>query len=90
MMRQPTFLSLLVLYHAAFASPSPDSDLSIRSPNDCEAVTVIISILSQYKASATSFCSSFISISVATVTSTNVFPILFLEIYEGVADFRRL
>ncbi len=90
MMGQLAFLSLLVLYHAAFGSPSPDSDLSIRSPNDCEAVTVIISILSQYQASATSFCSLFISIPVATVTSTKKKSILFLAIYEGVTEFRRL
>ena len=83
------FFSILLLFNVAFGAPSLGSELGIRSSNNCEAVTVIISVLSQYKASATSFCSSFISIPVATVTSTNVLWILFLEKYERVADFRR-
>ncbi|KAF6236361.1 hypothetical protein HO173_005452 [Letharia columbiana] len=69
-MRPFTALSLLLaLSGSAFSAPAPENDLKIRNVDECKAVTVIISVLSQYKASATSFCSSFISIPVKTVTS---------------------
>ncbi len=69
-MRSFTSLSLfLALSSSAFSASASNNDLEIRDVDECKAVTVIISVLSQYKASATSFCSSFISIPVRTVTS---------------------
>ena len=88
-MKQLTIFSLFVLCSVVFGAPSPESDLSVRSPSDCKAVTVIISILSQHKASATLFCSSFISIPVKTVTSANVLLFCLPGILERVADSRR-
>lgn len=60
---------LLTLSGSVLSAPAPENEFKIRSPDECKAVTVIISVLSQYKASATSFCSSFISVPVKTVTS---------------------
>ena len=69
-MRPVTALSLfLALSRSALGAPTPDDGLKIRDVDECKAVTVIISVLSQYQASATSFCSSFISIPEKTVTS---------------------
>lgn len=75
-MRPFTALSpLLALSGSAFSAPAPENDLKIRNVDECKAVTVIISVLSQYKASATSFCSSF-SIPVKTVTSATARDLL--------------
>ena len=72
-MRLFTSLALIfALSGSALGAPAPENDLKIRKVDECKAVTVIISVLSQYKASATSFCSSFISIPVKTVTSVTV------------------
>lgn len=56
----------------ALGAPGLENDLEIRSVGVCGPVTVIISILSQNQAPATSFCSSFISIPIKTVTSATV------------------
>ena len=66
---------------SALGAPAPEDELKVRKVDECKAVTVIISVLSQYKAPATSFCSSFISIPVKTVTSVTVHD-LFLAIME--------
>ena len=81
-MRSFAVLSLLALGGSALSAPNSENDLEIRSVNECNAVTAIISVLSQYKASATSFCSSFISIPIKTVTSTNVLMSLLKDMDE--------
>ena len=66
------FLSLSFIFAlsgSVLSAPAPENDLTIRNLDDCKAVTVIISVLSQYKASASSFCSSFISKTVTSVTA---------------------
>ncbi|CAD6591483.1 MAG: hypothetical protein ASARMPRED_005409 [Alectoria sarmentosa] len=83
-MRPLTTLSLvLALSGSALGAPAPENDLKIRGVDECKAVTVIISILSQYKASATSFCSSFISVPVKTVTSATAHHDLNAEAFHG-------
>ena len=66
------FVVLAVLSGLTQSAPASNNDLTIRNVDECKAVTVIISILSQIQAPATSFCSSFISIPVKTVTSATV------------------
>ena len=68
-----TALSLiLALSGPALGAPTEENDLGIKSVDVCKPVTVIVSILSQIQAPATSFCSSFISIPLKTVTSATV------------------
>lgn len=81
-MRSLTIFSVLTLGGPALGAPNAGNALEIRSVNECKAVTVIIDILSQYKASATSFCSSFISIPLKTVTWTNVLMSLLEDMDE--------
>lgn len=81
-MRSFAILTWLALGGSALSAPSLGDDLEIRNVNECNAVTVIISILSQYRASATSFCSSFISIPIKTVTSTNVCIYIVKDMYK--------
>ena len=83
MMRHFTILSLLALCGSALSAPKSENGLNIRSSNECKSVTVLISILSQHNVSATSFCSSFISIPVKTVTSTKV---SFSLLWDGILE----
>lgn len=72
-MRPFTFLlSILALTGLALGASAPESDLENRSVEECGPVYVIISILSQIQAPATSFCSSFLSVPVKTITSGTV------------------
>ena len=71
-MKSSTLFPLLALISSALGAPNAGLHLDIRSLDECEAVTAIISLLSQYKAPATSFCSSYLSIPVQTATLTNV------------------
>lgn len=69
------FLSLsfiLAISRLVLSAPAPENGLTVRNLDECKAVTVIISVLSQYKASATSFCSSFISKTVTSVTARDL------------------
>lgn len=68
-------LCLLALGGSTLDAPKSGNELDIRSASECKSVAAIISILSQHKAPATSFCSSFISIPVKTATSTDVHTI---------------
>ena len=71
-MRVSTILSILTLATSVLSAPDLDNDLHVRSAKDCKAVKVIVTILSQHKAPATSFCSSFLSIPVLTKTASSV------------------
>ncbi len=64
-----SFSLILALSGPALGVPVEENDLKIQSVDVCKPVTIIISILSQIQAPATSFCSSFISIPLKTVTS---------------------
>lgn len=76
-MKHSRVLVFLALCGSALSAPKSENELISRTSNQCNSVTAIISILSQHRASATSFCSSFISVPVKTVTSANV-PLIFL------------
>ena len=67
-----SFSLILALSAPALSAPAQENDLEIKSVDVCKPVTIIVSILSQIQAPATSFCSSFISIPVKTVTSATV------------------
>ena len=67
-----SFPLVLALCGPALGAPAQENDLEIKSVDVCKPVTVIINILSQIQAPATSFCSSFISIPLKTVTSATV------------------
>ena len=75
-MRLFTYLSVIfAISKLVLSAPAPRNDLEVRTIDECKAVNVIVSILSQIQAPATSFCSSFISIPVKTVTSGTVHEI---------------
>ena len=69
------FKSLLIILATSGltqSAPALDDGLKVRNVDECKAVTVIIDVLYQLQAPATSFCSSFISIPLRTVTSATV------------------
>ena len=67
-----SFSLVLALSKLVLGAPAQENDLAIKSVDVCKPVTVIISILSQIQAPATSFCSSLISIPLKIAISAAV------------------
>ena len=65
-------LYILALGASALSASNAGNGLDGRDVDACKAVKAIITILSQYKAPATSFCSSFLSISDFTVETDQI------------------
>ena len=71
-------MSLSILFYilavgaSALSASNGGNGLDDRDVDACQAVKVIITILSQYKTPATSFCSSFLSIIDFTVETDQI------------------